>query len=508
MLNKIPFIKLIKNRNKYYIYDVNTNKIMEVDEIVFNAIKVTHSHADKNITNKLFKQYYKADLSTAEEEITSYSNKYGLFLANRPSSVQFGLNMEEIKEKLNSDVNSIILNVTNNCNMRCRYCPYIEDNVGLENRPKVNMSKDVALTAIDFFFRHNNRVQDRDLIIAFFGGEPLLNFDLIKSSVEHVKLHHKKHNRNFKFTITTNGTLLNNDIIKYLSKEKITLRISIDGPEEVHNANRLYKNEQGSFSSILRNMENMRNEHEEYFDNYVGFNAVIAPPYCLHKREEFFYGEGPPFYGKIEDSKMNFDYVYPYNTSYLEKYRSNEKSKDLRREQRILMKSFLNDISSDHFERMSFGRKLYSDKLYKLYKRNYYSKLPDSWVFTSLCIPGLLRPFVDVDGNIYICEKADNKMPIGSIDNDFDYQKIYQIVIDTLKICNSKCLNCWAIRLCGFCYVWLISGDLLDEKKMDLICKNFRKSMSKYIVWYADILKKKPGAFDLLFHEGKKGDVD
>ena len=508
MLNQNSFIKLLKNGNQYYVYDVNTNKIVKVDGSEFEIIRTIHSRINRSITTSPDEQYRNTDRSSIEEAIASYSNKHGLFFANRPSSIKFGLTNEEIKRKLSGEVYSIVLNVTNNCNMRCRYCPYIDNNNRPDRRPKVKMDTDVALTAIDFFFRHNKRVQDRDLIISFFGGEPLLNFDLIRSSVEYAKLHKERHNRRIKFTITTNGTMLNSRVIEYLSKERISLRISIDGPEEVHNANRLYKNEHGSFSSILKNMENMRDKYGDYFESYVGINAVIAPPYCLDKREEFFYGDGPPFYGKLEDSKINFDYVYPYNASFLEKCRSKKMSNDLRKEQRIILKSFINDIMSDRIDKMSFGRKLYSSGLYKLYKRGYSSRLPDSWVFTSLCIPGLLRPFVDVDGNIYICEKADNKMPIGNIDIEFDFQKIDQIIVDTLKICTSKCLNCWAIRLCGFCYVWLISGDLLDKKKMDLICSNFRKSMSRYIIWYADILGKEPQAIDLLFQGNKPEDVD
>lgn len=204
----------------------------------------------------------------------------------------------------------------------------------------------------------------------------------------------------------------------------------------------------------------------------------------------------------FDDNKLNFDYVYTYNINYLKGYNEKELIKELRREQRVIMRSFVNDILRGDIKRISFGRKLFSGRLYELYNRQFYSKFSDKWIFRSLCVPGVLRPLVDVDGNIYICEKSDNRLSIGKIDKDFYFDKINQLINDTIKILNSKCLNCWAIRLCRFCYVWLIFGDQYDVKKMDIICNTFKKSIKKYILWYAYILvQKKPVAFDRLFRE-------
>ncbi|MCL2675552.1 MAG: thioether cross-link-forming SCIFF peptide maturase [Firmicutes bacterium] len=143
-------------------------------------------------------------------------------------------------------VKALCLNVSHNCDLRCKYC--FADG-GSYNTKRKNMPFDVAKAAIDFLVERSGT--RKNLEIDFFGGEPLLNMDIVKKTVAYARELEKKRGKNFRFTITTNAVGLNDELTDYFNKEMYNVVISIDGRENVHNSVRLDASGRGSFSQVL-----------------------------------------------------------------------------------------------------------------------------------------------------------------------------------------------------------------------------------------------------------------
>lgn len=146
----------------------------------------------------------------------------------------------------NAPVKSMCLNIAHDCNLRCEYCFAAKGDFG---RGRMLMPLEVAKKAIDFLIeksgtRHN-------LEVDFFGGEPLMNFDVVKETVAYARSIEKEHNKNFRFTITTNGLLLTDDKIDFINREMSNVVLSIDGRKEVNDRLRVRADGSGSYDTIV-----------------------------------------------------------------------------------------------------------------------------------------------------------------------------------------------------------------------------------------------------------------
>lgn len=152
---------------------------------------------------------------------------------------------------MNGNLRQLILQVTQNCNLRCKYCVYSGSYVN-RTHTKKRMSFEIAKQAVDFYFAHNT---NKDAgVISFYGGEPLLEMELIKKIVVYSeKLYEGKELR---FNMTSNATLLTDEIADFLYEHNFNLTISLDGPEEVHNQSRVFADSKtGTFQCIIKNLE-------------------------------------------------------------------------------------------------------------------------------------------------------------------------------------------------------------------------------------------------------------
>jgi uncharacterized protein len=167
----------------------------------------------------------------------------GLLYSNLPPN----FNIDEfIEQRKNAPIKALCLNIAHDCNLRCTYCFADE---GEYHGKRELMSLSTAQNAIDFLIaRSNNR---HNLEVDFFGGEPLMNFEVVKQTVEYAKLQAQKFNKNFRFTITTNGVLLDDDKINYINENFDNVVLSLDGRREVNDKMRPTANKKGSYDLIV-----------------------------------------------------------------------------------------------------------------------------------------------------------------------------------------------------------------------------------------------------------------
>lgn len=157
----------------------------------------------------------------------------------------------------------VTLSLTHNCNLSCKYC-YSGRSL------KKDMSFSTAKKIVDFSMDITPPGQRIDF--GFFGGEPLLCFDMIKKITNYIHEKERKTKKPVRLSITTNGTILTQSILNFLKEESVDFCISIDGPEHVHNLNRCYKNGKGSFSNVVNNLQRAINQLDR-----VQVNAVYGP---------------------------------------------------------------------------------------------------------------------------------------------------------------------------------------------------------------------------------------
>ncbi|MCR4662161.1 MAG: thioether cross-link-forming SCIFF peptide maturase, partial [Clostridia bacterium] len=231
-----------KNNTYYFIWDVESGSLLNVDSIAFLCAKKRYEQLSSDEIIE-FNKLNPKDIKEIEEEFIELENQNKLNA--KPQITSFKKNLNEIK--------ALCLHVCHDCNLNCVYC---FAGGGTYNTEKDYMSKEVGKEAIDFLLANSG--SRKNLEIDFFGGEPLLNMDTVKYVVEYGNKEASKIGKVINFTMTTNCLLLNEDNINYLNKYMDNVVLSIDGRECIHNATRKTKNGKDVYKIILQNAQNFR----------------------------------------------------------------------------------------------------------------------------------------------------------------------------------------------------------------------------------------------------------
>jgi uncharacterized protein len=467
MYNDKPFIYLFKTFGSCYAYDVNTNNIITITRQVWDMLQ------------RISKETITEDNCSAEEkkalmEINKLRGQ-GLLSSKRIIDVEHG-STEILPYILNNRINTVTLQVTQQCNLRCEYCVY---SGAYENRHHENkkMSMETAKKAIDLVL---NRSKDtNDFHLAFYGGEPLLDFEFIKECMEYIKL--RGQGKSISYGLTTNGTLLTEEIMDYFAEHKVQMLISLDGPYEIHNKNRKFAgNNKGTFDTVINNVEKLKVRHPEYA-KMIMFNAVLDPENGFGCTNEFF--------TTFEVIKDSYSRASTYSTMNLKDESKVQFNQDYYKEiQYEYFKFFLfADKKLDEKYTSKLVTEYYSytkDTLYKT--RHITDSLPDVVHHSGPCMPGIKKLFVNVDGNIYPCERInENTEPlrIGHVDAGIDVNKVSDM-INIGKLTKESCRNCWAIRYCKICAVAADDGTKLSKEAKLKHCEKTREDTITMLLDY------------------------
>ena len=234
-----------QNNGYNIVLDVNSGAVHLVDSLVYEMLGMLGEQAESlgetcpaEIAAELSERY------SAQAVDDGYGEIYRLYCDGLLYSTD---DYEGIAEKtIISPFKAICLHVSHDCNLRCGYCFAGQGGYGSE---KKLMSEEVALAAVDFLIENSG--SRRNLEIDFFGGEPLLNFEAIKKTVEYGRGLERKHDKVFRFTTTTNGVLLNDEIADFLNREMHNVVLSLDGRREVNDRVRPDLGGGGSYDRIV-----------------------------------------------------------------------------------------------------------------------------------------------------------------------------------------------------------------------------------------------------------------
>ncbi len=425
-----PFIHMIKTPLRNYIYDVNTNMFIDVDENTYQyLVKVEQRDEEAvSIADKRIKQ--NLDFLQAQGYLSSKHPKQ-----IRQSQSDF------MEYHLNENIAQMALQVTQQCNFRCAYCAYCANDFEFQrNHSSKRMSIETARMAVDFFAA---RCGNQEFpVIAFYGGEPLLEFPLIQQVVQYAR--EKLYGKNLEFTITTNASLLSPNIAKFLMENNFMTTISLDGTSETHDRSRRFaSNGKGSFSVIRHNLEVIKKQYPEF---ECSFNIVIDPRYpcdSLHKmfsQDELF--RDTQLMSTLIDDEFSIEKTVPSEAFLQQDWQYIFKSYLAVRG--VYPREFASNIAYTSLN-SSFNRIKTNMKPKKT--------LSDVAAPGGPCITGERRLLVSADGKLYPCERvseASQAMNIGNLWDGFDFEKVDKI-LNVAQTTAEECKNCWAFRHCTLC---------------------------------------------------------
>mgnify|MGYP002577659412 FL=1 len=234
-----------KNNGYNIVLDVCSGSVHVVDDLVYDMIAMykdkKFEEIEQAILEKYGDTYSKEDIKDAYSDISELEEKELLFTEDVFKDVIIDF------KKRKTVVKALCLHIAHDCNLACKYC--FADEGEYHGQKRELMSLEVGKQAIDFLIENSgNRVT---LEVDFFGGEPLMNFDVVKEIVAYGRSKEKAANKNFRFTLTTNGMLLNDEVIDFCNREISNVVLSLDGRKEINDMMRPTRNGKGSYDIIV-----------------------------------------------------------------------------------------------------------------------------------------------------------------------------------------------------------------------------------------------------------------
>ena len=241
----------------YYLIDVNSGSVHIIDELIYNMVGEDELLDKEDVINNLKDKWSKEEIEEAYEELIDLVKEEVLYSKDLYEEIAMAGDESE------SYIKALCLNVIHDCNLRCKYCFADEGEYKGCRKP---MSAEVGKRAIDYVLENSGNI--KNIEVDLFGGEPLMVFDTIKEIVDYAKEKDKLYNKNIRFTMTTNATLLNDEIIDYIDKNMGNIILSIDGRKEVNDNVRIRVDGSGCYDRILPNIKKMvdrRDPSKQYY---------------------------------------------------------------------------------------------------------------------------------------------------------------------------------------------------------------------------------------------------
>ena len=246
-----------KNNGYNIVLDINSGSVHVVDDLSYEIIALkVDKVADEDIIEQLANNYAKEDVTTALAECQELQEAGMLFTEDTYRGA-----IDLFKER-QTVVKALCLHIAHDCNLACKYC-FAEE--GEYHGRRALMSFEVGKKALDFLIASSgNRI---NLEVDFFGGEPLMNWQVVKDLVAYGRSREEESNKKFRFTLTTNGVMLDDEVMEFANKEMDNVVLSIDGRKSVNDYMRPFRNGKGSYDLIVpkfKKFADSRNQERYY----------------------------------------------------------------------------------------------------------------------------------------------------------------------------------------------------------------------------------------------------
>ena len=237
-----------KIRDKNFVVDVESANFFEADDMASEAISLMQHCTAKEAEEKICRKYGHKPAKATIDNLSRLKRDKVIFCQPKPAD-------SYIKRR----ITDLTLNIVNSCNLRCRYCWNEAGSYGNLTRDNKKMGEKVAFKAIDLLVRESRGV--KDLVVDFYGGEPLLNFELIKNVIGYCRKIQDKKGIKFRFLLATNGVLLDKERGEYLISNGVDVAVSLDGPRKIQDRQRPFPDGAGSYDIVVNNIKSLSKKH-------------------------------------------------------------------------------------------------------------------------------------------------------------------------------------------------------------------------------------------------------
>ncbi|MCF6092834.1 thioether cross-link-forming SCIFF peptide maturase [Microaerobacter geothermalis] len=442
-------VHLFKHRGKNIVLDVNSNSLFSVDDLAAEVIHRYPSTDKGELMDSLSKEFGEAAVQEAIHEVEELI-KEGVLYTEQSLPTDIRLN--------HGSISGMCLHVSHDCNLRCRYC---FAGTGPYGQKRMMMTVETGKKALDFLIRLSK--ESPVLEVDFFGGEPLLNFEVIKELVAYGRLKEKETGKKFSFSLTTNGTHLTEEVEQFLNEENINLVLSLDGRPEVNDKMRPQADGSGSFSTILPNLQRLMSNRRGSQDKRYGIGTYTYLRGTFTS-ENLDFSNDVQFLADMGFSRISMEpVVLPEGRKYSlrEEHLSQIKEEYDRLTDLVVERlGTEKEISFHHFEIDLEDGPCYAKRL-------------------SGCGAGFHYIAVTPEGDIYPCHQfvGIQEMKMGHLDEGITRGDIGETFQEITVHQKPACRDCWAKYLCcGGCHV---------------MHYNFHNDLTQVNSFYCEMIKKR-----------------
>ena len=412
---KDPVLRVFRTPRRFYLYSMNTDSVVEINEHIYSYFR---NGRDLSL------------LDEADHRILSGLIDRGHISDRRVLKLYSPV---DVKKEVSSGMEQLTLQVTQACNLTCSYCPYANatDGVLQRNHSSKSMDFTTARKVVDYFFAHSWATEE--VVISFYGGEPLLAFPLIRRVVEYIEREYT--GIRVRYNMTTNATLFTDTMISFMAERRFDILFSLDGPASIHDQNRRRADGSGSFAAAYKNLQRIIAAYGEDYRRHIQINMVFDPANDLDQVLELF--RNPDFPRGIQVPFVRSGFSETEKTAIL------------------------------------------------LEEKN--QCLPEQGIPGGPCVPGKRRLFVSTDGTFYPCEKVNElseAMKIGNVDTGIDFEKAERL-LNIASLTPDKCRNCWAFHHCLVCQRYAVGDGDLDPEIKNSHCQRSYSYMDLILQEYA-----------------------
>ena len=462
IMSKGPFIHLFKSPNGFYFFDVNKDKVISVSESIYSYLN-SGNEIPEDIS-------YVEELNDSDQAQLKALLDEGYLSNHRVEKIEH-YNTTDLEFQVMNRMGQLTIQVTQACNLVCSYCPFanVTNDTYQRNHCSKKMDWETAKKCVDMYSEYSSELET--ICISFYGGEPLLNFDLIEKVVLYVNKVFV--GKRIKYSLTTNGTVMNESIRRFLFDNDFIVMFSIDGPETIHDVNRKKADGSGSYQIAVDNLKKLSDLYgEKSFQNII-INTVVNPETdfdeILHLFDDPFFLEKKVYIRADIASSDLLEKPLEYRDDFEQKYNYNRFTSLMK----VLgvVKDIKLDPISESFVNILFDRIEWKDE-----DKTNLGKISAPG---GPCIPGQRRLFVNADGIFYPCEKVSelvDDVKIGNIREGFDFKKAERI-LNVAQDTEEECKNCFAFRHCSVCVANITDEKQISKKKKAILCESIRKRL-------------------------------
>ncbi len=466
-----------------YAYDVNSGDVISVDSAMAVALG---GPAGAGVSAE--------DLQAAHREIAEAREAHNLFLSHRPTALDTCPACHDVNG-YDGQVGQLTLSVSEQCNLRCGYCPHGHELGWIRSHQDERMSPSVARKAVREFLTRSRDVETPS--ISFYGGEPLLEFDLIREIVDLVR--REGPCDDYRFIIDTNGTLLSEEVCAFIVTEGVHLQISLDGPTDIHDRHRSHRGGGPSHAEVEAGIGRLlavsSRAHEQ-----LRFQVTLAPPTEVERVDTYF-ADFPPY------RKAGIKEAPSVGASIVDLTGINPGDIGITTEDKGRFRDDLLAARQRYVDTRVAGRTpgpilaaLFDDGLVSFYHR-FRETLGDAISPGGCCRPGQRRLHVRADGAYQPCERVGDGLIIGHVSEGLDLEAVEVLWSRFKQSFGEHCLDCWACRLCSACFSvlaesWERGG--MKPEAVDSVCTTVRTGQAETLRMYVELLARNPRSLDFL----------